>query len=1229
MPDFYNLAKYVMDFFDPPKGSAVESEFRPWIEENESGSKRSKTPLDQIFHLLHQEYGRDEVNELVAERLWNYRVDGAKSTEHSVIARISSDQEGKPQIVTTNFDLLFEKSVNDGELEIYQPPAFPDISLGVPLTGIIYLHGRLQDPKTENHPYILSSADFGRAYLSEGWATNFIRSLLKSYTVVLIGYQAEDPPVKYLLQGLNHDGRSDRSNLYAFDKGKPEDIEAKWRDRGITPIACKDYPSLWESLTAWAERAENQRQWRANVIDTARKGPRKLFAHERGQVTHLVRTTPGARLFAMAEPSPPPEWLCVFDALCRVAKESRRYGEGAEKFDPFEEYGLDDDPPRSSELDKQSNWEHDHIFEWRRGDTNPTNAHRLGGRQIAGLESMPPRLAHLSNWLAKHIDSPIVAWWAARQQGLHPRLENIIKRELRGNHELHPEARRSWNLILEYQSDSRNFCWNSDWYEIKDRIENEGWTQSVLRDFETATAPVLFLQRPLGIGASKPPSGDWEETSTQEVARFEVKFPDRYELKLPDETLEPVLRIVESHLRRSEGLLLDVQAIYFLVPTCYPERKVDVEENDIHAMFNWYVELFVRMISYDPKKAKAYVTTWPIDESFYFRKLRLFALNHAELFGAEEVVDSLMALSQESFWDHDARRELLFLLRDRWEGFSVKSRQILAERLLDGPDESDEEYPTLSKEIACRYSRWLTLQGKELSKSQTSRLDNMLSELPRWNDGLAGSFVEESVSSVRSIGTDEAPDTVIELPVTQVVESAQAVYERDFDSDTERRPFTGLVKVNPRKALASLSHMSRRNKYPQAFWSTLISDWPDETTPRLFCVFLHRLSNLPYNAIRELRNPVGRWIQKKLTMAFQFDEALAWSTFDHLVSGLISEEGQATRSGLGEVRRGGEVIEKSRRTIEHAINGPVGQVMEGLLNTLNSLKLKQGVGIPEELKFRIEHLTSAPGEGEDHAVAVLTRQICWLHYLDPEWVKERVIPWFSFEHNLSEPAWNGYLSAAKLPPYEIGVLLKPLVLKLFPRIYQWSWAQHFSTVAAQIVVELSIFRSGKQDGLNGKEARICLRNMDEKNRQDAIFRLRLIGKREESGWSEHVIPFVNTVWPRERELRTSKLVSSWVSLLDDTDDKFPEVLSSVRKFLVPVESGNHWLHSFSRGIRGKEPLTIKYPADVLNLLDVIVPNNPKGVPYELAQILDIIENTDANLVSDRVFLRLTSLIEQT
>jgi hypothetical protein len=69
MPTFYKLTKYVVDFFDPPKDSAIESEFSPWVEDAESGEERPKTPLDQIFHLLYQEYGREEVNALVASRL--------------------------------------------------------------------------------------------------------------------------------------------------------------------------------------------------------------------------------------------------------------------------------------------------------------------------------------------------------------------------------------------------------------------------------------------------------------------------------------------------------------------------------------------------------------------------------------------------------------------------------------------------------------------------------------------------------------------------------------------------------------------------------------------------------------------------------------------------------------------------------------------------------------------------------------------------------------------------------------------------------------------------------------------------------------------------------------------------------------------------------------------------------------------------------------------------------
>lgn len=205
MPDFVGLTRHVVDHFGPSEDSEIMAAFHPWLERRSP----KNVPLDQIFNLLHSEYGKDEVNALVTERLRSPLNSKAVGWQHSLIKRISSNQSGLPQIVTTNFDLLFELSDGVNIHSWYAPPAFPDLELGSSIEGVTYLHGRLVDTSSTNHSYVLSSADFGRAYLSQGWATTFIRNLLQHYTVVLVGYQAEDPPVKYLLQGLNHDGTYD------------------------------------------------------------------------------------------------------------------------------------------------------------------------------------------------------------------------------------------------------------------------------------------------------------------------------------------------------------------------------------------------------------------------------------------------------------------------------------------------------------------------------------------------------------------------------------------------------------------------------------------------------------------------------------------------------------------------------------------------------------------------------------------------------------------------------------------------------------------------------------------------------------------------------------------------------------------------------------------------------------------------------------------------------------
>ena len=55
-----------------------------------------------------------------------------------------------------------------------------------------------------------------------------------------------------------------------------EDIEVKWRDRGVSAIAYDTRDALWDTLAAWADRSDDPRAWRTRVVDLACKGPRHL-----------------------------------------------------------------------------------------------------------------------------------------------------------------------------------------------------------------------------------------------------------------------------------------------------------------------------------------------------------------------------------------------------------------------------------------------------------------------------------------------------------------------------------------------------------------------------------------------------------------------------------------------------------------------------------------------------------------------------------------------------------------------------------------------------------------------------------------------------------------------------------------------------------------------------------------------------------------------------------------
>lgn len=1232
MPTFVGLAQYVIEFFDPSADSEIMVAFRPWLD----GQSAANVPLDPIFNLLHLEYGKDEVNALVTERLSAPLGISEFGREHSLIKRISSSQNGVPQIVTTNFDRLFEVGQDGDHLDWHVPPAFPDLNFGSKIEGITYLHGRLVEAASESHTYVLSSADFGRAYLSEGWATNFIRHLLERYTVVMVGYQAEDPPIKYLLQGLNHDGQYDRSRLYAFDRGLPDEIEAKWRDRGVTAIAYSDHSDLWKSMEAWADRVDDPRRWRASIIAKCQQDPKGLAPHERGQVAHVLRTVQGARLFAEADPTPHPEWVCVMDANVRSAKQSRGYGDDAEVFDLVAAYGLDDDIRDISEDDRRQSVSNDNLLVWRDNDDNPREFHRLGGRQVEGFEATPIRLGHLIAGLSKSIDSPILAWWAIRQNGLHPRLLQQLEWQVEQSKALNERARHIWSLILEHHRDPRNRQWNGDWFDLKKRIDAEGWTASVLREFRRVATPRLEIKPPFGLGQSRPPSVPWEDIRLRDLGEYEVVLLERYneDLVVPDDVLLQIFGILEEQLTVASGLLGDIETVYFQAPTCYPGRDIDGREHITKAaeVVTWFVQLFDRMAAKWPNLAKAHATTWTATDRFFFRKLKLYAFSKLDVFEADQVAEEVLSLDQETFWDINVVREFLFLLSDRWSAFSQENRNRLADRILTGPDQlshwSIEEFHRLRVELAARYARYLELQGCDLTADRSEWLAEMIRSISGWNDARATSMVVERGSYTGWVGTDEKPDAILDLPVNEVISRAKEDLKRDFGSFTERRPFTGLVKANPRKALSALTIAGRAGDYPEAFWSSMINELPAGITPRLRVAFLNRIMRLPHAVIAELRHTLSRWLEQNMVATLEFDEALGWAVYDHIVNGILSGGADAAESGLGEISQGGKVNQQSRRTFSHAINGPIGTCAEALFRAVPGEEQEAASLIPDHIKSRVERLLAAPSDGSDHAVSIASSKLNWLMFVDPAWTAERLIPMLAFDHQASEPAWNGFLHSGRAPRPPLAAMIKPLLLRLFPWAEGLSWDRDLSNVAAQWLGFMRIFHPDEQGGLSRIEMRSVLRSMSDETRNRFIHWLGLVGQENDNGWAKHVIPLINQDWPRERRYRTSASMRAWVGMLDDTGDSFPVVYEAVKKFLVQVETDDHPFYRFTRELSDERSIAALFPEATLDLMNRTTPVVLTRSPYELPKVLAVVVEAEPDLTSDPRYLRLIDLVER-
>jgi hypothetical protein len=227
--------------------------------------KGKDEPVDRFLGRLVDKKVR--VHEKVRKILSN--PDSAPNPLHSDLLRLFA-KASDVRLVTTNFDGHFAsaaKSLFPSEaLEIYSAPAMP---LGNPLQGLVHLHGSIDKPAER---LVLTDSDFGRAYLTQGWATRFLQELFARYVVLFVGYSHSDPVMNYLARGLP-------SKLVGLGRFAltAEGENDRWTYLGITPITYKlgegdhKHSALGSTLAAWVDLARrgvlDHEQNIKNIVD--------------------------------------------------------------------------------------------------------------------------------------------------------------------------------------------------------------------------------------------------------------------------------------------------------------------------------------------------------------------------------------------------------------------------------------------------------------------------------------------------------------------------------------------------------------------------------------------------------------------------------------------------------------------------------------------------------------------------------------------------------------------------------------------------------------------------------------------------------------------------------------------------------------------------------------------------------------------------------------------------
>lgn len=1169
--------------------------------------------------------GRETVRRALAGILTPDLTAPNATTTHEALLTLGKHREGRTRIITTNVDRLFEEVIDSKGLtfERYRAPLLP-----VPKNrwdGLVYLHGLLSVAPTasELDCLVMSSGDFGLAYLTERWAARFVSELFRTYTVCFIGYSINDPVLRYMMDALAADRLLGEAppEMFAFgsySRSQENDRANEWRAKNVTPILYREHnhhSHLHKTLRAWADTyRDGVRGKERIVVECAIARPLASTRQDDfvGRLLWALSDPRGlpAKRFADLDPVPTLDWL---QPLCE-----ERYQQG-----DLGRFGV---PPKTLKDDKL-------MFSLTRRPSpydlaSPMVLVDAGARSTRWDEVM----RHLARWLIRHLDDPELLLWIVKRGGqmhddfawwIEHRLDELATLERDGKaDELdriranapraipRPLMRTLWRLILtgRLKSPLRDF----DLYRWLDRFKRDGLTTTLRLELRETLTPRVSLREPFNWSEER--DGTKEPQRLKDLVEWEVELSanhvhstlrDLSENSQWTGVLPNLLADFSALLRDALDLMRELGGAedksdlsYLHLPSIgdHPQNK---DLHDWTALIELTRDAWLATAVLEPERARLAAEAWWQAPYPLFRRLAFFAAAQGSVISAQRGLDWLMADEHWWLWAVETEREAMRLLVTLAPRLEAAPLAEVERAILAGPPramfkdniEAERWVQIVEREVWLRLSK-LSAAGADLGINANERLDELSARHPQWQ--LAADESDEFPYWMDN-GDELRKFVVIPRRRRELIKWLQQHPGTDHWQEDDWRQ---RCRDNFATTACALYALAEADEWPTARWREALHAWSeDKLIRRSWRYMAPVLANAPDAVLESLAHGVSWWLEA-VAKTFDSHEALFLGICHRIVM-LDHQDGVDTDD-----------------PVARAINHPVGHVTEAMLRWWYRRSPEDGQGLPDELRPIFTDLSDTQVEKFRHARVLLAAHVIALFRVDHEWTTQHLLPIFDWQHSEAEAraAWEGFLWSPRL--------YRPLMEAV--KLPFLDAGRHYASLGKhgkQYAALLTFAALDPGDTFTKAELAKATRTLPPDGLRDAaqvlVRALEGAGDQRADYWTNRVAPYLQSIWPKTREHVSPAMAESLGRVCVAAQQAFPQALTMLRAWLQPPQYPDYLVRRLQAA-----NLCQQFPVQALDFLNLVIGDQTHRLSGSLRSCLEAIQTAAPELTKDVRFERL-------